>query len=65
MEIQVTRQLRPCIVDGSSRALLHDVSQGLATVEFEDGTFVLVRAERVRMLDSAELFGEYAWEVRQ
>ena len=61
-EIVIRSEVRPCVVNGKRRALLHEIRQGYATVEYEDGSFGVVHAESVRTLDSDEVFGKYAWE---
>lgn len=64
MELQVKNELRPCIVNGKKRALLHVIFDGYATVEYESGTFDVIHAESLRMLDSADLFAEHCFTER-
>lgn len=68
MELQVKMPYpRPCMVRQDGRALLHGLfvrawthggSIPMALVEYEDGRLDAVAIDAVRMLDSAELFGE-------
>lgn len=86
MELQIKGpDLRPCIVNGHKRALLHfffvrawthgesamiggftagQEAHPSALVEYEDGSMDTLEPQRVRMLDSADLFAEYCFTER-